>query len=308
MQVLKCNCGKDAVIYRKYEGRALCRKHFFESVESTIRKTIRQNSLIERHDKLCIALSGGKDSILTLYFLNKLFLKRDDLEIFAVIIDEGIKGYRNKSLVSSKKFCKEIGVKLHVASFKKEYGKTLDQIVSMRDSTKLKACTFCGVFRRDILNKTARKYGATKLVIGHNLDDESQSIMANYVRGDMLRQVRLGAKAFVIEDKRFIPRIKPLRNVLEKDTGLYVLLKGFDVDFGECPYASESFRWDMRDIINSLEDKYPGTKYSIVKSFDRTLPVFRKDFSGSEIATCKMCGEPASNEVCKVCILREKIK
>ena len=96
---MKCySCGAPAIIYRKYEGRAWCKKHFTIQLEAKVKKTIRKNRLIKPNDKVCVAISGGKDSSLLLYLLNKFFRKRPDIEIFALAVDEGIKGYRDESI------------------------------------------------------------------------------------------------------------------------------------------------------------------------------------------------------------------
>ncbi len=305
---MKCSlCAKEAVTYRRYEGRHLCRSHFFRATEREIARTIAQNRLIERHDHIAAAISGGKDSLLILRTLETLSKKRADLKISAILIDEGIKGYRSEGVAKAKQACKNSGIKLHIASFKKEFGKTLDEIVANNSCKGLRACTFCGVFRRHLINKTARKIKATKVAIGHNLDDEAQAIMANYIRGDILRGARLGAKAFIAKTDAFIPRIKPLRNIPEKECALYVLLKKIDADFGECPYASESFRWSVRDVINDLEAKYPGTKFSIVRTYDRLQPAIQSQIGTGKIGKCEKCGEPSSRKMCKVCELRTKI-
>ena len=253
---MKCTtCEKKAVIERIYEGRALCKDHFLKSVEKTISKTIRDNNLLKRGEHIAVGFSGGKDSSMLLHTLKKLSKARA-LKISAILVDEGIKNYRDVSIPDAKKFCENLGIKLHIVSFKKGIGKTLDDMVTKNKDKTLKGCTYCGVFRRKLINEKAREIGADKVAIGHNLDDEVQSIMANYLRGDILRGSRIGAKAFVAEDKKFVPRIKPLRDVPEKECALYCILKGFNVDFGECPYASESFRWSVRDVVNDLEEKY----------------------------------------------------
>ncbi len=307
---MKCSyCPKPAVIFRRYEGRALCRRHFIHSFEKIVKRTIRENNLIGRGRHIAVGLSGGKDSSAMLSLLHSIAKENRNMKLFAILINEGIKGYRTET--HAKKLCKKLGVPLHVAYFKKEFGKSLDEIVKNHrkkhkkptGEDNLKACTFCGVIRRHLLNKTARKIKADRLAIGHNLDDEAQAIMANYIRGDMLRGVRLGANAFTAEDERFVPRIKPLREVPEKEVALYAILKGLPADFGECPYAEESFRWSIRDILNGLEEKYPGTKFSVVRTFDRLKPALQKTVSGGKIGTCSSCGEPASRKVCKVCEL-----
>jgi len=307
---MKCSyCEKTAVIYRRYEGRALCRRHFIHAFERIVKRTIRENHLIDRKKHIAVGLSGGKDSCALLYILHSITKDRPNIKLSAILVNEGIKGYRTEK--HAKAISKKLGVPLHIAYFKKEWGKTLDMLMKQEKKNKasdnLKACTYCGTMRRFLLNKAARETGADTLAIGHNLDDEVQAIMANYIRGDLLRGVRLGANAFSIEDPRFIPRIKPLREVPEKEVAIYAMLKGLNADFGECPYAEESFRWDVRNILNDLETKYPGTKYSVLRTFDRIKPALEAtvaSFSNSgKIGTCKKCGEPASNDVCKVCEL-----
>ena len=307
-------CSKPAVIFRRYEGRALCRHHFIRSFESIVKRTIRENQLIKRGQHIAVGLSGGKDSSAMLYILHSIAKENRKMKLSAILINEGIAGYRTEK--HAKALCKKLGVPLHIAYFKKEFKKSLDEIVKShrkehknpRGEDNLKACTYCGVLRRHLLNKTARKIAADRLAIGHNLDDEAQAIMANYIRGDILRGVRLGANAFTTEDERFVPRIKPLRDVPEKEVALYAILKQLPVDFGECPYADESFRWSIRDIINNLEEKYPGTKHSIVRTFDRIKPALKSCIPDDKIGACSVCGEPTSRKVCKVCELLGKQK
>ncbi|MEA3230110.1 MAG: TIGR00269 family protein, partial [archaeon] len=265
---------------------------------------------LDHGDRIAVAISGGKDSLTSLYFLDKIMKKRKDISIYAILIDEGIEGYREHGIKNAISFCKKLGISLVIASFADEFGASLDKMVAegKKIDKAVRACTYCGVFRRNLLNSTARDLGATKLVIGHNLDDEAQSIIANYIRGDILRSARLGAKALVVEDERFVARIKPLRDIPEKEVALFALLNDIPADFSECPYAQESFRWSVRDMINNLEEKYPGTKYSIVRTFDQMLPFLKKTFASGKISSCKTCGEPSNNSKCKTCILLEKLK
>lgn len=305
---MKCyKCGNRAVIYRKYEGRAWCKKHFSIQLESKVKKIIRDEKLVERNDKICVALSGGKDSSLTLYLLNKFFKDRPDIKIFALTVDEGISGYREKTVKIAKKLCKKLNVDFHLVSFKEEFGKSLDEIIKEK---KARACTYCGVFRRYLLNKKSRELGATKLAVGHNLDDEIQSIFMNYLKGDLNRLMRLGAKPMIFKRKEFVTRIKPLRNIPEKETTLYCLLNGIDVYRNVCPYAEDSVRFDVRNFLNYMEEKYPGTKYNIIKFYDKIKPALTKTFKdiGGKVKICPKCGEPTSRDVCKTCELLESIK
>ncbi|MFB6088770.1 MAG: TIGR00269 family protein [Candidatus Aenigmatarchaeota archaeon] len=305
---MKCwKCNKEAVIYRKFEGKAWCGEHFSEQMEKKVKKTIRKEGLIDKGDKVCVALSGGKDSSLTLYLLNKILERWHDVELTALAIDEGISGYREESLGNAKKLCKELDVELKIVSFKDNFGKNLDEI--LQEDMDIGACTVCGVFRRWLLNKASRKMGADKLAVGHNLDDELQSIFMNYLKGDMNRLVRMGANPPLKENDLLVSRIKPLRNIPEKECGLYCLVNGIEVQEDECPYVNDSMRFGVRDFLNEMEKESPGIKFSAIHMYDNLLPILREKFEGDygSLNKCRKCGEITNKEVCKTCKLAEKL-
>ncbi len=298
---VKCSlCNKKAVIELKYANKKLCEKHFTLFYEKRVRRTIVKNSMLRRKDKVAVGVSGGKDSLVLLYLLHKM---RYNVE--AVLIDEGIKGYRDKTIPYVEKLCKELNIPLHVFSFKEEYGKTLNETVKKR---KRPACSYCGVFRRSLLNKAARRINADKLAIGHNLDDETQMILMNFTRSELLRLARAGPVVGIVEDDRFVQRIKPLRECSEKENVLYALLTGIKYSDVECPYAGEAFRSTVRECLNMMEEKHPGTKLGILHSFDKLLPILKEHFQEvGEVNACKVCGEPTSGEICKSCQMKKEI-
>jgi uncharacterized protein (TIGR00269 family) len=308
---MKCSeCGKKAVFFRRYEGRHLCPGCFVRSVDKKARKTIRYGKMLGHGDRIAVAVSGGKDSTALLHILHKILGRWKDSEMFAITIDEGIRGYRPPNLRRARQACRELGIKHYVFSFRDELGKTLDRKVKeIKPSDQIREpCTYCGVGRRWILNRKARELGATKLAVGHNLDDEVQSVLLNYMRGDLPRASRMGPVTDWSRRKRlgerFVPRIKPLREVPEKEIALYVLLKGYDIKWDECPYAG-GVRFDARDFINSMEDKYPGIKYTMLYTFDKINPCVREvsKREEGELVLCSKCSEPGSKKVCKTCEL-----
>lgn len=284
----------------------LCKSCYVHYFEHKTLKTIRQFNLIEKNDVLGVACSGGKDSTSVLYIINKYFARRRDLKIFAIAIDEGIKGYRDSTLKDLKRFCKTHKIGLEIFEFKKEFGKTLDQFIK----TYKKPCSVCGVLRRYILNKKARELGVTKLVTGHNLDDECQSILMNQFRSNMSVSARLGPLTGIIKDKRFIKRIKPLYLITEKEVKVYSFIKGFVDKFLECPYTEDSYRGEVREMLNDFEAKHPGTKHSIGNSFIEILPILKEHYSKvnvKELKACKHCGEPCSQDICQACLYAQEL-
>ena len=296
---MKCQrCSKNAVIYQKYSNAHLCKLHFIEDVERKIKRDIRKFRMVERGDRIAVALSGGKDSIVLLYVLHKIFRDRKDLEISAITIDEGIKGYREHTLDHAVKLTHDMGIQHVIKSFREGFGVSLDELTRIKEHA---ACTLCGVLRKNLLNKTARELGADKLAIGHNLDDESQTIMMNYLRGDMDRLKRMLPN---VKQPGLVMRIKPLRSIPEKEVALYGFLNGLPVSMDECPYAGEALRNEIREMLNNYEVKHPGTKYSLLGGFETISEALRSP--DTEILTCRICGEPGSEAVCKTCRLLGK--
>jgi tRNA-5-methyluridine54 2-sulfurtransferase len=295
---MKCkSCSEKAVLLKP----KLCKKHFFKYFEKRVYDTIKEHKLISKKDKVCVAVSGGKDSLVTLHLLNKKF------DVTGLAIDEGIKGYRKHTLDDLKKFCKEHKIKLNVVSFEKEFGYSLDKLLK---KLKVKPCTACGILRRYLLNKFSRKFDL--IATGHNLDDEAQSIAMNYLRNNLEVGARLGLKSGLIKDKNFTPRVKPLYFCPEKEIMLYSFLKRIQTNFVECPYATESYRNFIREKLNEYENEARGSKAKIVKGFLKILPKLKKSYlekysNKQSILKCAECKEPSKQEICSKCLLLKKL-
>jgi tRNA-5-methyluridine54 2-sulfurtransferase len=301
-------CEEKAVMTLQHGN--LCKTHFITYFETKVFKTINRFQLIGRNEKLCIATSGGKDSLTVLY-LTKKYLKKYDIpseNLFALAVDEGIKDYREKTLVDLEKFCKEHQVPLKIVSFEKDMGKSLDDAYPIiNKGTQKKPCNVCGVWRRYLLNKHAKSEGATKVITGHNLDDEAQVIVMNIFKANTKLGGRLGPKTGVHEHDMFIQRVKPLYFCSEKEVRLYTLLKGFQVQFTECPYSREGYRHHVQEMLNDFENKFKGTKQSIINSFLDILPMLKDKDKDKylSIKSCTACKEPSNQDVCNACKMRE---
>ena len=296
---MKCQrCNKSAVIYQKYSNAHLCKLHFIDDVERKIKRDIRKFKMVQKGDRIAVALSGGKDSIVLIHVLHKIFNDRKDLELSTITIDEGIKGYRENTIEHAIKLTGDLGIPHTIRSFEEGFGVTLDELTIRKDHA---ACTLCGVLRKNLLNKTAREQGADKLAMGHNLDDESQTILMNYLRGDIDRLKRMLPDA---KQPGLVMRIKPLRSIPEKEVALYGFLNDLPVSIDECPYAGQALRNEIREMINNYEVKHPGTKYSLLGGSETISDALRSP--DNQISVCRICGEPGSGTVCKTCRLLGK--
>ena len=304
-------CDHKAVISLQHGN--LCKNHFIDYFEDKVFKTINKYQLIGRSERLCVAVSGGKDSLTVLY-LTKKYLEKNNLpanNLLALAMDEGIDQYREKTLIDLRKFCAEHAIPLTIVSFQQELTKTFYQTYPIinKDASK-KPCNVCGVWRRYLLNKHAKRLGADKVITGHNLDDEAQAIIMNIFKANTKLAGRLGPISGIEEHDLFIQRVKPLYFCAEKEVRLYALLKNFQIQFTECPYSKEGYRHHIQEMLNDFEHKYKGTKQGIVNSFLAMLPLLQtQEKKGlSSIQQCSKCQEASNKDVCNACMMKETIQ
>jgi uncharacterized protein (TIGR00269 family) len=162
------------------------------------------------------------------------------------------------------------------------------------------------VLRRRALNTAARQVEADKLVTAHNLDDETQTILLNIVHGDVVRIARV--KPLLDEGHlKFVQRVKPFCEVLEREIAFYAYLKGVKFQSVPCPYASTALRNDIRNMLNALEERHSGTKFTIFRSIERIRSALEASTEKEQLRTCKLCGEPTTSVVCMSCQMLQKL-
>jgi uncharacterized protein (TIGR00269 family) len=160
------------------------------------------------------------------------------------------------------------------------------------------------VFRRQCLNDAAREVGADVLATGHNLDDVAQGVLMNFTRGDVERLARMGPHLKV--QPGLVPRVLPLRSVPEKEVYLYAVLREIDFADSTCPYWEAAMRNEYRDIIDGMEARSPGTKHSILASYDALRPVLQEKYPQTALGRCS-CGEPSPSGRCMACVMRGEL-
>jgi len=245
-----------------------------------------------------------------LHVLAKIELKHPKARLVAVTVDEGIGGYRDEALKIAAENCEKLEVEHHLVSFKEVFGFTFDQMVNRlkdEDDVNLTPCAYCGVLRRKALNTAARKIGADKVATAHTLDDETQTFLLNILHGDVLRI----AKEKPVTDEvhpKLVRRIKPFCEIPERETALYAYVKGVRFQSSRCPYASEALRNDARAMLNMMEEKHPGIKFTIFKSIEKIRPALEETAKKEGLGECIECGEPTTERICRACQLRRQMK
>jgi uncharacterized protein (TIGR00269 family) len=286
-------------VYRDRKSNLLfCIRHLEESILKSVEESL--STGLHPGDRVGIALSGGKDSTVLLYFLHTLLSTRDDIDLVALTVDEGIRGYREHSLLAAQEHTCRLGIPHRVISFAEIAGTTLDELVKDQEE---RSCTICGLLRRKALLQLARKLGVTAIATGHCLNDEAQTVLMNALRGDLPHLLRTPQR-----DERFIPRIKPLARVSEKEITVYAMATGIYTDLPECPYAHHALRSEVRSMLDRFENETPGTMGCIVSFPEQLRASIESSHQEPPPIPCDRCGEPSISGRCRACRLVESIR
>lgn len=262
-----------------------CKTCFVKGFEQRVWDTIERFSLINEGERICVAASGGKDSLALLELLHQRY------KVDALCVDEGIAGYRDQTIDDLKAFCAERNIPLNLVSFKDLGAKRLDA------QNPDHPCSVCGVLRRKALMDYSAGYDL--IATGHNLDDEAQSILMNLLRNQRHLLERLGPRTPAQDG--IAARIKPFYTTPEREVRAYCLLKGITTNFSECPNVVKSFRWKVGEALNDLEVGRPGAKLAIVENFLKQHYTPIQTSVSSD--TCTRCGGPSSHNLCRACKL-----
>jgi len=254
---MPCNqCGRHAILKRPKNGAILCKECFFAIFEDEVHQTISTNKLFVPGDVVAIGASGGKDSTVLAYIMKKLNERYDyGCNLILVSIDEGITGYRDDSLETVKRNQVQYDLPLRIISYEELYGWTMDAIVKQIGLKN--NCTFCGVFRRQALDRGAMLVGANKIVTGHNADDIAETVLMNVLRGDIARLRR--CTSIITGSEGAIPRCKPFKYTYEKEIVMYAYFKKLDYFSTECIYSPNAYRGHARTFLKDLESIRPSS-------------------------------------------------
>ncbi|KAF3761537.1 adenine nucleotide alpha hydrolases-like protein [Cryphonectria parasitica EP155] len=253
-----------AVIKRPKNHQKLCKTCFIRIFEEEVHHTIIASNLFYPGEQVAIGASGGKDSTVLASVLKTLNDRHNyGLDLMLLSIDEGIKGYRDDSLETVKRNAVQYDMPLKIVGYDELYGWTMDQVV---DTIGKKGnCTYCGVFRRQALDRGSKMLGIKHVVTGHNADDVAETVLMNLLRGDLPRLSR--ATSIITGDSNSdVKRSKPLKYSYEKEIVLYAHHKKLDYFSTECIYSPEAFRGSARSLIKNLERVRPSAILDIVRS------------------------------------------
>jgi tRNA 2-thiocytidine biosynthesis protein TtcA len=236
------------------------------SLESKIaKKTTRaivDFNLIEDGDRVMVGLSGGKDSWALMQTLDLLRQRAPiDFSLIAVNVDSGYKDFKHDLIA---KTCRERSWEYRIEHT--SIGDVMDDLLEANATP----CSLCARLRRGVLYRIAAEVGATKIALGHHLDDFIETLLLNLFFAGALKAM----PARLVSDNGEHVVIRPLVYVGENEARLYARQCELPIIGCCCPACGDLSlqRQRVKRLILDLEREHPGVKQSMLKALGNVMP------------------------------------
>src|ERR687895_698140 len=219
-------------------------------------KAITDFNLIEDGDRVMIGLSGGKDSWALLQILDVMRPKAPiDFTLVSVNVDSGYKEYKHDLIART---CAERGWELRIEHT--TIGEVMDDLLEANATP----CSLCARLRRGVLYRLAKEVGATKIALGHHLDDFIETLLLNLFFAGALKAM----PARLVSDNGEHVVVRPLVYVTEAEARAYAKEQQLPIIGCCCPACGDLGlqRQRVKRLIAELEVEHPEVKNSMIRA------------------------------------------
>jgi tRNA 2-thiocytidine biosynthesis protein TtcA len=227
-----------------------------------VTKAIVDYQLIEDGDRVMVGLSGGKDSWALMQILHVLRERAPiEFSLVGVTVDSGYEGYRH-DLISTT--CEGRGWDYRIVHT--EIGEVMDDLLDAQATP----CSLCARLRRGVLYRLADEVGATKIALGHHLDDFIETLLLNLFFAGTLKAM----PARLVSDNEQHIVIRPLVGVTESEARSYAKEQQLPIISCCCPACGDLGlqRQRVKRLIAELEVEHPEIKSSMVRALANVAP------------------------------------
>jgi tRNA 2-thiocytidine biosynthesis protein TtcA len=225
-------------------------------------KAIVDFNLIEDGDRVMVGLSGGKDSWALLQTLDRLRQRAPiDFSLIAVNVDSGYKEFKHDLIA---KTCADHGWEYRIEHT--SIGEVMDDLLEANATP----CSLCARLRRGVLYRIAAEVGATKIALGHHLDDFIETLLLNLFFAGALKAM----PARLVSDNGDHVVIRPFVYVTEDEARSYARQSALPIIGCCCPACGDLSlqRQRVKRLILDLEREHAGVKQSMLRALANVMP------------------------------------
>src|SRR5499427_8358754 len=230
-------------------------------------KAITDFRLIEDGDRVMVGLSGGKDSWALMQTLDILRQRAPiSFSLIAVNVDSGYKDFKHDVIART---CEERGWEYRIEHT--SIGDVMDDLLEANATP----CSLCARLRRGVLYRIASEVGATKIALGHHLDDFIETLLLNLFFQGKLKAM----PARLVSDNKQHVVIRPLVFVTEADARAYTQENNLPVIGCCCPACGDLSlkRQRLKRMIAEFELEHPDVKSSMMSAMADVVPAHLLD-------------------------------
>lgn len=231
-------------------------KRYRKGIWSKFIKAIKDYNLVEEGDKIAVAISGGKDSLLMAKLFQELHKHRQvNFELEFIAMDPGYHPQIRELLEEN---CKHLNIPVHI------YETKIFDIID--EKAKEYPCYLCARMRRGSLYAKARELGCNKLALGHHYNDVIETTMLNVLYAGNFKTMLPKLKADNFPDMELI---RPLYYVEEEYIKRFIRYTGLWPLNCACMVAAKKVgnkRHEIKDLIAKLKENFNDVDKSIFKA------------------------------------------
>ncbi|EGR2696600.1 TPA: tRNA 2-thiocytidine(32) synthetase TtcA [Vibrio parahaemolyticus] len=237
----------------------------FNKLQKRLRRNvgnaITDYNMIEEGDVVMACISGGKDSFAMLdILLNLQKAAPIKFEVVAVNLDQKQPGFPEHILPE---YFETLNIPYYIVD-KDTYSVVKEKVPEGKTT-----CGLCSRLRRGTLYSFAEKIGATKLALGHHMDDIVETMFLNMFHGSRLKAMPPKLRS---DDGRNVV-IRPLTYCREKDLIKYAEHKDFPIiPCNLCGSQENLQRQAIKAMLIDWDKKTPGRVEAIFKSIQNVSP------------------------------------
>lgn len=227
-------------------------------LQRNVGQAIEDFGLIADGDRVMVCLSGGKDSYAMLDVLLALQSRAPiQFSLVAVNLDQKQPGFPEQILPE---YLASRGVEYRIVE------EDTYSIVKEKVPEGKTTCALCSRLRRGILYRVAGELGATKIALGHHMDDMVETLFLNMFHGARLKSM---PPKLVSDDRKNIV-IRPLAYCREQDLEAFAHLRQFPIiPCNLCGSQDNLQRQKIKAMLQEWDRQSPGRVLNVFKSLSR---------------------------------------